>query len=139
MLVFYSLPYSAPRLAELVNLYPQLIARHVEVIAIMLQGATVVPPPDLPFVLVKDEGQEVANTYLLFRRTLSNPGRTVLGEAPPHMEFLLDRFGYMRERWLALDDAHSSGHWRSSAFLLGEIDAINREPRILPPPDAHVH
>ncbi|MFA7281405.1 MAG: cytochrome C, partial [Sterolibacterium sp.] len=113
--------------------------RDVEVIAILLPGTAVALPPGLPFVLVQDGAQEVANAYLLFRRTLSNPGRTVLGEAPSHMEFLLDRFGYLRARWLPLDDAQNSGHWQDSAFLLGEIDALNREPRILPPPDAHVH
>ncbi|MFA7282798.1 MAG: c-type cytochrome, partial [Sterolibacterium sp.] len=65
LLVLYSLPYSAPRLAELVNLYPQLLKRDVEVIAILLPGTAVALPPGLPFVLVQDGAQEVANAYLL--------------------------------------------------------------------------
>ena len=32
--------------------------------------------------------------YLLLRRTLADPSRSVLGEPPSHMEFLIDRFGY---------------------------------------------
>lgn len=78
--------------------------------------------------------------YLLFRRTLADPGRSVLGEQPPHMEFLIDRFGYARARWLP-DSAGSMqvGDWRDMKFLLGQIELLAGEPRLLSPPDDHVH
>jgi len=43
------------------------------------------------------------------------------------MEFLLDRFGYVGEGW------------RDTQFWLDQIERVHREPRILPPPDDHVH
>ena len=90
-------------------------------------------------ILVADGAQEAATAYLLFRRTLRDPGKTVLGEPPSHMEFLIDRFGYVRARWLPQDEEGTGEGWRDTQFLLDQIERINREPKILPPPDDHVH
>lgn len=136
LLVFYSQPFSAQRLAELAHLYPHLQSGGAEVIAIALPGAP--SSPSLPFTIVTDGAQEAATAYLLFRRTLSDPGTAVLGEPPSHMEFLIDRFGYVRARWLPQEDGGGEG-WRDTQFLLDQIERINREPRILAPPDDHVH
>jgi hypothetical protein len=54
------------------------------------------------------------------------------------MEFLLDRFGYARARWVPQDEKGSGEWWRDTQFLLDQIERINREPQILPPPDDHV-
>ena len=70
---------------------------------------------------------------------MNDPGKTVLGEPPSHMEFLLDRFGYARARWVPQDEEGAGEGWRDTQFLLGQIERIHREPRILPPPDDHVH
>jgi putative copper resistance protein D len=93
----------------------------------------------LPFPLVTDGAQEAAAAYLLFRRTLGNAGKTVLGEVPPHMELLIDRFGYVRARWLPQDGEEQNDAWRDLQFLQRQIEQIHREPAILPPPDEHVH
>lgn len=138
LLVFYSQPFSAKRLVELARVYPQLQSSGTEVIAIALPGAT--SSPSLPFSVVTDGAQEAATAYLLFRRTLSDPGKTVLGEPPSHMEFLIDRFGYVRARWLPQEDGGgATDDWYDPKFLLSQIERIAREPRILPPPDDHVH
>jgi len=98
------------------------------------------PPVALPFPQVSDGAHEAAITYLLLRRTLSDPGRSVLGEPPPHLEFLIDRFGYARARWLPENTVETQGgSWRDMDFLLRQIDLINAEPRLLPSPDDHIH
>ncbi|MFZ2393970.1 c-type cytochrome [Rhodoferax sp.] len=137
LLVFYSQPFSAQRLAELARLYPRLQSSGTEVITIALPGAP--SSPSVPFSVVTDGAQEAATAYLLFRRTLRDPGKTVLGEPPSHMEFLIDRFGYVRARWLPQDEEGAGEGWRDMQFLLDQIERINREPKILPPPDDHVH
>jgi len=136
-LVFYSQPFSAQRLAELARLYPRLQSSGTEVIAIALPGAP--SSPSVPFSVVTDGAQEAATAYLLFRRTLRDPGKTVLGEPPSHMEFLIDRFGYVRARWLPQDGEEQNDAWRDLQFLQRQIEQIHREPAILPPPDEHVH
>jgi putative copper resistance protein D len=64
----------------------------------------------------------------------------VLGDPPPHLEFLIDRFGYARGRWVPANMVDSQGGgWRDMDFLLRQIDLINAEPQLLPSPDEHIH
>ncbi len=51
------------------------------------------------------------------------------------MEFLIDRAGYLRARWIPDDEAG----WREIASLLSEIDRLNREPPRPPAPEGHAH
>jgi putative copper resistance protein D len=99
------------------------------------------PPGPLPFPVVTDGSLEAATAYRLFRRTLADAGRTVLDAPPPHMEFLIDRFGYLRARWLpqAGESGGTGGGWGEMAALLRQIELLEREPPIRPPPDDHVH
>lgn len=136
----YSWPISQARLEELARSYSELRARNTEVLALPLPGSKGPPPVALPFPLVSDGAREAAMAYLLFRRTLADPGRSVLDEQPPHMEFLIDRFGYARARWLFADSVDAAkGDWSDINFLLRQIELLNREPRLLPPPDDHIH
>jgi hypothetical protein len=48
------------------------------------------------------------------------------------MEFLVDRFGYVRARGF-LAEANSGPAWAA------QIEALAVEPRVRPPPDDHVH
>jgi putative copper resistance protein D len=140
LLVFYALPLSQARLDQLASSYAALRARNTEVLAIPLPDTRGLPPVALPFPQVSDGAHEAAITYLLLRRTLSDPGRSVLGEPPPHLEFLIDRFGYARARWLPENTVETQGgSWRDMDFLLRQIDLINAEPRLLPSPDDHIH
>jgi putative copper resistance protein D len=52
------------------------------------------------------------------------------------MEFLIDRSGYIRGRWIA--DEEPNG-WSPTDRLLLQVDKLNAEPQILPAPDNHVH
>lgn len=58
LLVFYSQPFSAQRLAELTRVYPRLQSSGAEVIAIALPGAP--PLQSQPFPVVIDGAQEAA-------------------------------------------------------------------------------
>jgi putative copper resistance protein D len=52
------------------------------------------------------------------------------------MEFLIDRFGYIRARWIPDEEP---GEWSGSDLLQQQVAILNAEPRLLPPPDDHVH
>jgi hypothetical protein len=56
------------------------------------------------------------------------------------MEILLDRFGYARARWLQREDSRQGLKDVSDlTFLFQQIDILQAEPKLLPPPDEHVH
>lgn len=87
--------------------------------------------------IVRGGADEIRESYELLSRTLVNRGDgRSLGMMRSHMEFLIDRFGYIRGRWIA--DEESNG-WSPTDRLLQQVDKLNTEPRILPPPDNHIH
>jgi len=84
---------------------------------------------------VTDGSQEVFATYALFRRSLSQAGTQPDPPIPAHMEFMIDRQGYVRARWIA---GESRG-WSNADLLLREIAQLNQENPSAPAPDDHVH
>jgi copper resistance protein D len=86
--------------------------------------------------VVIDGAHEIVQSYKLFRRTLNKPDLLGEGTLPPHMEFLVDRFGYLRARWIP--DADGPG-WSNTDMLMQQVAQLNREKEILPPPGDHVH
>jgi copper resistance protein D len=91
---------------------------------------------NVPFPVVTQGAHEIVQSYTLFRRTLNKPDLLGPGTLPPHMEFLVDRFGYLRARWIP--DADGPG-WSSTDMLMQQVAQLNRESEILPPPGDHVH
>jgi putative copper resistance protein D len=138
LLVFYTLPASQQRLSQLAQWHERLRAAGAELVAVPLPASRGQPRAPLPYRQAADGAEDAAAAYLLFRRTLSNPGRTIAGEAPEHMEFLLDRFGYARARWIPEPNAAAPG-WDDERLLVQQIELLRREPRLRPPPDDHVH
>lgn len=128
LLVFYSLPASLPRLQEL--------ATHLR--GYTVAGAVVIglPMPASPAATALDmrgDGEAmlalansaVATTYLMFARD----ARGADGSVPAHLEYLIDRFGYLRVRWIGVPEAGAG----RSAEMLRQIDVLAREPpRALP-------
>ena len=71
-------------------------------------------------------------TYSLFARTVSAARAP---SAAVHLEFLIDRQGYIRAVWNA-----SQGHEGAGIpELLGEVAALNQEEERPPEDETHVH
>jgi putative copper export protein/mono/diheme cytochrome c family protein len=88
--------------------------------------------------IVRGAANEIRESYELLSRTLLNRGDgRSLGMKRSHMEFLIDRFGYIRARWIA--DEEPNGWSPTDRLLLQQVDKLNTEPRMLPPPDNHIH
>lgn len=122
VVVLYTLPASASRLAELAQRYDVLVPLGAEVIAVPTSAA-----PDairqlagvarVVFPVVTDGAREIVTAYGLFA-------------SGPHAEFLIDRQGYLRARAAgALDRGR----------LLSNLQALNEEKVVAPPPAEHVH
>jgi putative copper resistance protein D len=126
LLVLYTTPKSLPRLREL-----QAASDQVE-----RAGARIVASPiDKP---VRDgappvaAGPEAASSYGLFRRP---EGVKAVPAMPGHMEFLIDRQGYLRARWIP--DGRTG--WSPVPGLLRELDRLAHEPPHPPAPRTTPH
>lgn len=94
-------------------------------------------PDQAGMVVVRNGAQEIRRAYDLLSRTFRNRGDgRQLGMNRDGMEFLVDRFGYIRARWIP---GESSADWRQPDLLLRQLEILNEEGRILPPPDDHIH
>jgi putative copper resistance protein D len=131
LLVFYSEPGSNARLAQLRDALPQLRASQVEALAVPVDRAG----RDTGLPMIVDGAAETMRAYALLRRTLSTLDARDRAPVPEHMEFLIDRFGYIRARWLP---GETTG-WRDIERLLAQARALADEPQLRPPPDDHVH
>jgi len=122
LVVFFTLPQSAERLAALSRAHHMLAREGLRTIALPVTGAAApvklegVPESEWIFPIA---GANVANAYAIFAR---DPGEH--SEAPPaHMEFLIDRGGYIRARWLGLPDSESE----RMAQLHKQLEILSRE------------
>jgi putative copper resistance protein D len=135
-LVLFTLPASLPRLEALDRAWGAIGLAGARVIAVPMRDADHVYRRlglrATNFPVAVEGGEEIAATYALFRRT---PASTGLPPVPPHLEFLIDRQGYIRARWIP---GEGPG-WGNIALLLGEIDRLGKETPRAPAPDEHVH
>lgn len=129
LLVFYTLPSSLPRLREIATLEQSYKAAGARVVAVPMSASTA--PTDIDWAVDGESilalaSPAVATTYTMFAR--SDQGGSA--EAPTHLEFLIDRFGYLRVRWIGVG---------SSAETLRQIDLLVREPPRAPVQWGHRH
>lgn len=139
VLAFFTLPESADRLGRLQAVYPDLVRAGAEVIALPLRAAGTayrqLGNRLVTFPVAVDGAAEAASAYGLFTRDLT-PASDAPGAAPPpHVEFLIDRQGYIRARWLARD----RDGWADPARLVAEVERLAAEPAVAAAPDEHVH
>jgi putative copper resistance protein D len=135
LLVLFSDPSSLPRLRELDAAMAQLEDAGVRVIAVPMvtdTEASAKAEPELPHLAIAETDPSTIAAYSLFRRTPSIEG---VPPMPTHMEFLIDRAGYLRYRW---SPAYGAG-WSHMAALVKRIDSLNREPPRPSAPEGHVH
>lgn len=140
LLVLFSWPQSHERLETLSRLYPALQAANTALLAVPEEEldaqALADIAADISFPVITQGAAEIVRSYTLFRRTLNQPDLLGAGTLPPHMAFLVDRYGYLRARWIPAADGPG---WSESDMLLQQVAQLNREKEILPPPGDHVH
>jgi putative copper resistance protein D len=140
-LVFFTLPESRPRLIQLAEAYNTLQATGTEVIAVPRGDPAHIirrlgGRPPMLFPVITDGAAEIATTYALLSRGLG-PRELSSRAAPPlHVEFLLDRQGYARARWLPGVPGRG---WDDLQALVDQILVLDKETPAGPPPDEHVH
>lgn len=137
MLVIFSLPDSLARLTELDKLSSQLQSKHVKVMLIPREMSAVrgLDGKIKTLSLVTDGSREAFDAYALYRRSFSEQGTQPDPPVPPHMEFLIDRQGYVRARWIPRDGAG----WDKLENFFRDVDRLNQEKPSAPAPDDHVH
>jgi len=83
--------------------------------------------------LIANEGiAEITETYSLFARSFADEG---LIASPRHVEFLIDKQGYIRARWLPTENQG----WRDIQRLSSQVELLRKEKPRAPPPEEHVH
>ncbi|MDC8450924.1 MAG: CopD family protein [Nitrospira sp.] len=140
LLILFSWPDSRVRLDQLRTAATSIIEKNTAILAVPMTDLTpdelIAIVREMPFPVVTQGAREISSSYALFRRTLSIPDLFGEGTSPKHMEFLIDRFGYLRARWIPIGDV--SG-WGDTTVLTQQITQLNQEREILPPPGDHVH
>jgi len=138
LLALFTLPDSRQRLGQLDQAYPTFKSLGVEVLAIP-GGGQPINSEEASFVrglpVVTDGSPEAFEVYALFRRSFSEQGSFPEPPAPRHMEFLIDRQGYIRARWIPGEGAG----WAEMKHLVREIERLNAEQTSVAAPDEHVH
>jgi copper resistance protein D len=140
LLVLFSWPESRERLERLRSLAGEIVRTNTAMLAVPMTDLSpnelAAAIRDLPFPVVTQGAREISSSYALFRRTLSLPDLFGEGTRPKHIEFLFDRFGYLRARWIPQGDGVG---WTDITLLTQQITQLNQEREILPPPGDHVH
>jgi putative copper resistance protein D len=141
LLVLFSLPGSRGRLSQLAQAYGEIRSFGATIIAAPMDGGEKIlsrlgPAPPILFPVVTDGAADIVTTYALFRRTRAPEGVLPDPPLPPHMEFLIDRSGYLRARWIP---GGANPGWSDIKVLLAEIQALSQETVVAAPPDEHVH
>ena len=140
MLVLFSWPQSQARLEQLRQAHESLSGSNTQILAVPMNDPDLQEMAaimaSLPFPVVTQGAAEITRSYALFRRTLDRPDLLGEGSVPGHMEFLVDRYGYLRARWIP--EADGAG-WTDLDSLQQQLAQLNREKEILPPPGDHVH
>jgi copper resistance protein D len=141
ILVFFSWPQSYQRIIQLKHAYERITRDHnVEVLAVPMQKLTDQELQDItdivPFPVVTEGWSEIRDTYTLYRRVRVVPDLDGPGLTPVHIEFMIDRFGYLRARWNSQFEGFG---WQNLGVLTLQLDLLNEEDEIMPPPGDHAH
>ena len=137
LLVFAGTSAARGHMLELATQASALPSAALRVLFVPLgESCASLPIPQEALTCIAKGGTAAATAYALLSRTFLHPG--LRDEFVPALEdaaFLIDRFGYLRARWLPGDDQE-----RWSAQQLGHMQqALAAEPQIRAAPELHVH
>ena len=135
----FSWPLSQARMDQLKTIYGQLAEQNVTVIAVPsneLDDATKkFLSNEFPFTIVTQGASEIVASYVLSRRTIYYPDIIGRGTDYDHMEFLIDRYGYLRARWIPSIDEKG---WNDVNLLNQQTTLLNREKLKISPAKEYV-
>ena len=123
LLVFYTRPDSLDRLNELAGSSADLRRANVRVIAVPMRAVDAMRDADARGFLASSLAHfdpELVATYSLFLRGASAER---VPPVPTHMEFLIDRYGDLRARWIASEKPD----WDRMPNLLRQAQLLNGE------------
>jgi putative copper resistance protein D len=123
------------RLEQLLSARERLAALGDKIVLIA-PGKTCAPLRSLAKgkILIADrDTEDVAASYGLFTRTFLNRRNDLVRAPLLHAEFLIDRWGYIRARWLPEED----NAWSDLGYLETQLQKLSQEPPARPPPDVH--
>jgi putative copper resistance protein D len=133
LLVFYSLPESRQRLRELAEAKTSRFARMgVRVIAVPMSGRTTPDEQGTDADMLAEPDPALVAAYSMFTRTIVGPPPS----PPRHVEFLIDRQGYIRAR--TVRGAGGPG-WMPIPELLKQAVLLNKETGRAAAPRRHAH
>jgi putative copper resistance protein D len=132
LLVLLNLQDTEQRLRELASNARELQSAGVEIIVVPNLIDQQFVADKLPRLIVDEGIREIGEVYKLFAASFNSEGTS---GAIPHVEFLIDKQGYIRARWLPAEGAG----WHKPGLLMQQIDALQKEKPSAPAPDEHVH
>ncbi|TXI26896.1 MAG: c-type cytochrome [Nitrosomonas oligotropha] len=140
LMVLFAWPQAKDRFFQLAASYDRIRDLNTEILAVpihpladeQLQQITEIAP----FPIVTEGWQEIKDTYWWYRRVRVVPDLSGKGMFPQHMEFVTDRFGYLRARWVAQFEGFG---WQNVGALTLQLTQLNQEGEIMPPPGEHAH
>ena len=135
LLVFFTLPQSQERLEQLDDAQVQLTAAGVEIILVPSDGEEANMKIGTVSQVVTEGGREIFETYSLFGTSFAYDPSSLDASRPHHTEFLIDKQGYIRARWIAREGPG----WSKIENLLQQVETLRNEKSQSPAPDDHVH
>lgn len=140
LLVLFAWPQAKERFFQLAASYDRIRDLNTEILAVPIHQLTDAQLQQIteiaPFPIVTEGWQEIKDTYWWYRRVRVVPDLSGKGMFPQHMEFVTDRFGYLRARWVAQFEGFG---WQNVGALTLQLTQLNQEGEIMPPPGEHAH
>lgn len=140
LLVLFSWPQSKERFFQLAAAYDRIRALNTEILAVPIHALNEQELQQVagivPFPVITEGWPEIKDSYWLYRRVRTVPDLSGKGMFPGHMEFITDRFGYLRARWVAQFEGFG---WQNISALTLQLTQLNQEGEIMPPPGEHAH
>lgn len=140
LMVLFAWPQAKDRFFQLAASYDRIRDLNTAILAVPIHPLTGEQLQQIteiaPFPVVTEGWREIKDTYWWYRRVRVVPDLSGKGMFPQHMEFLTDRFGYLRARWVAQFEGFG---WQNVGALTLQITQLNQEGEIMPPPGEHAH